>query len=255
MMMFKHAITRLPGENFASGLTTSNLGTPSFTLMREQHRAYVEALGDLGLKVIVLPALPEYPDAYFVEDPAVISSRVAVVNRLGAAARQGEEVSLAPALAQYRPLERIFFPGSVDGGDVLMIGEHFFIGISERTNMSGAEQLGGILTRHGHTYETVAVGEGLHLKSSVNWLGGERLIVTQALAEYPGFARFEKILVDDDEEYAANILWVNGTLLHPKGFPKARHQLEQLGMPLIELDVSEVRKMDGGLTCMSLRFG
>lgn len=253
-MMFTHAITRLPGEDFGSGLTTSNLGTPSYSLILRQHRAYVEALESLGLKVIVLPALPGYPDAYFVEDPALVTSKVAVVHRPGAPARQGEEISLAPVLAQYRLLERIFFPGSVDGGDVLMVGDHFFIGISERTNQTGAEQLGNLLTRYGHTFETVPVGEGLHLKSSVNWLGGERLIITPALAEYPGFSRFEKLLVEDEEEYAANTLWVNGTLLYPAGFPKAKAQLEQLGMPLIELDVSEVRKMDGGLTCMSLRF-
>ena len=252
--MFKHAITRLPGENFASGLTTSNLGTPGYLLILEQHRAYVEALRGLGLEVSVLPAVPEHPDAYFVEDPAIVTSKVAIINRLGALARQGEEVSLAPVLAQHRPLERIFFPGSVDGGDVLMVGEHFFIGISERTNQTGAEQLGGILARYGHTFETVPAGKGLHLKSSVNWLGDERLLVTPALADYAGFARFEKLLVDSDEEYAANTLWVNGTLLHPAGFPRTREQLEKLDLPLIELEVSEVRKMDGGLTCMSLRF-
>jgi dimethylargininase len=253
--MFKYAITRLLGENFGSGLTTSKLEAPSYALIRDQHRTYVEALRKLGLEVTVLPVEPAYPDAYFVEDPAIVSSKVAVINRPGAPARQGEEVSLASVLAQYRPLERIFFPGSVDGGDVLMVGEHFFIGISERTNQVGAEQLGGILTRHGHTFETVPVGEGLHLKSSVNWLGDERLIVTPALADYPGFANYEKLLVEGEEAYAANTLWVNGTLLHPKGFPRTREKLEKLGLPLVELEVSEVRKMDGGLTCMSLRFG
>ena len=252
--MFKHAITRLPGENFGSGLTTSNLGAPHYALILEQHRAYVEALRGLGLEVTVLPALIAHPDAYFVEDPAIVTSKVAVINRPGAPARQGEEVSLAPVLAQYRPLERIFAPGSVDGGDVLMVGEHFFIGVSERTNQSGAEQLGTILRRFGHTSETVLVGEGLHLKSSVNWLGDERLIVTPALADHPAFARFEKLLVEAEEEYAANTLWINGTLLHPAGFPRTCAKLEKLGLPLIELEVSEVRKMDGGLTCMSLRF-
>lgn len=252
--MFKYAITRLPGENFASGLTTSTLGTPSYPLVIEQHAAYVETLRGLGLEVSVLPPLPSHPDAYFVEDPAIITSKVAVINRLGAPQRQGEEVSLAAVLAQYRPLERIFYPGSVDGGDVLMVGEHFFIGISERTNRLGAEQLGNILARHGHTFELVPVGAGLHLKSSVNWLGDERLIITHALADYPGFQRFEKLLVEAEEEYAANTLWVNGTLLYPAGFPRTREQLEKLGSPLIELEVSEVRKMDGGLTCMSLRF-
>ena len=252
--MFTHAITRLPGENFASGLTTAQLGSPSYPLILAQHAAYVDVLRGLGLEVTVLPALPEHPDAYFVEDPAIVTSKVAVINRPGAPARQGEETSLAAVLAQYRPLERIYHPGTVDGGDVLMVNEHFFIGLSERTNPEGAGQLGSILRRYGHTCETVPVGQGLHLKSSVNWLGDERLIVTRALADYPGFERFEKLLVEEAEAYVANTLWVNGSLLHPTGFPLTRQKLEKLGLPLIELEVSEVRKMDGGLTCMSLRF-
>jgi dimethylargininase len=255
MIRFKHAITRLPGENFTSGLTTSFLGAASYPLILEQHAAYVTALRGLGLEVTVLPAETAYPDAYFVEDPAIVTAKVAIITRPGAPSRQGEEVSLAPVLAQHRPLERIYFPGSVDGGDILMVEDHFFIGVSERTNATGAEQLSGILNRHGYTFELVQVGEGLHLKSSVNWLGGERLVVTQALADHPAFKRFEKLVVDAEEEYAANTLWVNGTLLYPKGFPRTRSNLEKLGVPLIELDVSEVRKMDGGLTCMSLRFG
>lgn len=252
--MFKYAITRLPGENFGSGLTTSDLGAPSYPLILTQHQAYVDMLRRLGLEVTVLPPLLTHPDAYFVEDPAIVTSKVAVINRPGAPTRQGEEVSLASVLAHYRPLERIFSPGSVDGGDVLMVGEHFFIGLSERTNQDGAEQLSTILLRYGHTSETIAVGRGLHLKSSVNWLGDERLIITRTLIDSPAFEKFEKLLVDDDEEYAANTLWINGTLLYPAGFHRTREQLEKLGMPLVELDVSEVRKMDGGLTCMSLRF-
>lgn len=252
--MFKFAITRLPGENFSSGLTTSDLGEPSYNLILDQHQAYIDALRSLGLEVLVLPPLITHPDAYFVEDPAIVTSRVAIISRPGASSRQGEEVSLASVLAQYRPLERIFAPGSVDGGDVLMVGDHFFIGLSERTNQSGAEQLSAILRNYGHTSDTVLVGKGLHLKSSVNWLGNDRLIITQALHDHPAFNRFKRILLDVREEYAANTLWINGTLLYPKGYPGAKEQLESLDMPLIELDVSEVHKMDGGLTCMSLRF-
>lgn len=252
--MFWHAITRLPGENFANGLTTSDLGPPDYALILRQHYQYVEALRSLGLQVTVLPPLLAFPDSYFVEDPAVVTDKVAIITRPGAISRRGEETSLAVILQQYRPLERLHAPGTLDGGDVLMAGKHFFIGISERTNSAGAEQLGRVLKYYGYTWETVPVGAGLHLKSSVNWLGGKRLILTQSMADYPGFADYKKLVVDPEEAYAANTLWVNDCLLVPRGFPRTLEVLEQLGMPLIDLDVSEVRKMDGGLTCMSLRF-
>jgi dimethylargininase len=252
--MFWHAITRTPGENFADGLTTSNLGKPDFSLILQQHAAYVETLRKQGLQVTVLPPLAGFPDAYFVEDPAVVTDKVAVIARPGAASRRGEETSLAIALKHYRPLERINPPGTLEGGDVLMAGSHFFIGLSERTNEAGASQLGRVLTYYGYTWETVPVGKGLHLKSSVNWLGEKRLLVTLTLADYPGFQRYQRLVVDHEESYAANTLWVNDTLLMPAGFPRTQGMLERLGMPVVELDVSEVRKMDGGLTCMSLRF-
>jgi dimethylargininase len=252
--MFNHAITRLPGENFADGLTSANLGRPSYPLILQQHQAYRQALLDLGLEVIVLPAEPAYPDAYFVEDPAIVTPKVAVITRPGAPARQGEEASLEPVLRRFRPFVHIRAPGTVDGGDVLMVGNHFFIGLSERTNVEGAQQLTSYLSHYGHTAETVPVAAGLHLKSSVNYIGKNTLLVTKSLADYSGFAKFEKILLDADEEYAANTLWVNDTLLVPKSFPKTRARLARLELGIIELDVSEVRKMDGGLTCMSLRF-
>jgi dimethylargininase len=252
--MFNHAITRLPGEKFANGITTSNLGHPSYALILKQHQAYRQALLSLGLDVIVLPAEPAYPDAYFVEDPAIVTPKIAVITHPGALSRQGEGVTLEPFLSYYRPIFRIQPPGTVEGGDVLMEGNHFFIGLSERTNADGAAQLAAHLQRAGHTSETIPVAAGLHLKSSVNYLGGDVLVITKGLAGHPAFARFQKILVDDDETYAANTLWVNGCLLVPKGFPRTRAKLEKLGLPIIGLDVSEVQKMDGGLTCMSLRF-
>ena len=137
---------------------------------------------------------------------------------------------------------------------MLMVGDHFFIGLSERTNAEGAAQLAKFLADAGHTSETVSVAGGLHLKSGVNYVGKNTLLVTQALANHPAFSSYEKILMEDDEAYAANTLWVNDTLLLPKGFPNTHARLSRLGMKIIELDVSEVQKMDGGLTCMSLRF-
>ncbi len=252
--MFSHAITRLPGENFAEGLTTANLGKPEFQLILQQHRTYRQALLSLGLDVVVLPAEPAYPDAYFVEDPAIVTPKITVITRPGAASRRGEETSLVPFLQYYRPLAQIEAPGTLEGGDVLVVGEHFFIGLSERTNQAGAAQLAQILSNVGYTSELVPVAGGLHLKSGVNWVGNNTLLVTRSLSDYAGFQGYQRILVDDGEEYAANTLWVNNTLLMPKGFPKTQARLAELGMPMIELDVSEVRKMDGGLTCMSLRF-
>lgn len=252
--MFTRVITRLPGENFADGITTSALGRPSYPLILQQHQAYRQALKDVGLEVILLAAEPAYPDAYFVEDPAIVTPKIAVITRPGAPSRQGEEKSLESVLNQYRPVVHIQPSGTVEGGDILMVGNHFFIGLSERTNKQGANQLAKLLASSGHTSETIPVASGLHLKSSVNYVGQNTLLVTNSLADYPAFASYEKILLDSDEEYAANILWVNDTLLTPKGFPKTYAKLTRLGMNIIELDVSEVQKMDGGLTCMSLRL-
>ncbi len=252
--MFTHAITRLPGENFADGLTSVNLGAPSYELLLKQHQAYRQALLGLGLDVVVLPSEPTYPDAYFVEDPAIITPNIAIMTNPGAPPRQGEGATLEPFLKYYRPIFHIRPPGTVEGGDVLMVGNHFFIGLSERTNAEGAAQLAALLVSAGHTSQTVIVAGGLHLKSGVNYVGSETLIVTWSLASHPAFEKYNKILLKVDEGYAANTLWVNDALLIPRGFPKTYASLAHLGMRIIELDVSEVRKMDGGLTCMSLRF-
>jgi dimethylargininase len=252
--MFTHAITRLPGENFADGITTANLGRPDYRLILQQHHAYRHALLSLGLDVLVLPSEPGYPDAYFVEDPAIVTPKIAVITRPGASSRQGEASSLAPFLEYYRPLVHIQPPGTLEGGDVLMVGNHFFIGLSGRSNQEGASQLVRFLKSAGHTAEMVPVGAGLHLKSGISYVGQNTLLVTKNLSTHPGFSSYDRIILNEDEEYAANTLCVNDTLLIPKGFPKTRSKLSDLGMPIVELDVSEVQKMDGGLTCLSLRF-
>ena len=252
--MFTYAITRRPGPNFDQGLTTANLGHPSYPLILEQHQDYVDTLRQLGLDVIVLEYEPDYPDAYFVEDIAIVTPNVAVITRPGAPSRRGEDASIEPILAQYRPIHHITRPGTLDGGDVLRVGNHFFIGASLRTNREGASQLTQILNKYEHTAEVVSVASGLHLKSSINTLGDNRLLLTADLADYPCFTAYERLVIVPGEEYAANTLRINDTLLTPKGFPQTLEQLCRLGLQVIEMDVSEVRKMDGGLTCMSLRF-
>jgi dimethylargininase len=250
---FCHAICRRPGADLARGLTTATLGKPDFARALAQHDAYVQALRDSGLNVTVLDAAPGYPDAHFVEDTAVVTPHVAVIARPGHPDRRGEERTIAPVLAEHRPLERIVAPGTLDGGDVLMIGDHFFIGISERTNAAGAAQLTAILARYGHTATTVSVAAGLHFKSSVNELG-EVLLLTRDFAGREELADYPHLVVPVGEEYAGNTLRINDHLLTPAGHPGVRQLLESLEREITVLDLSEMRKMDGGLTCLSLRF-
>ncbi|MBN1938265.1 MAG: amidinotransferase [Candidatus Aminicenantes bacterium] len=252
--MFRRAIVRTPGPDAAAGLTTAGLGEPDFGRLLAQHAAYIETLLRLGLEVAVLPALPGFPDAYFIEDTAVVLPEVAVISRPGAPSRRDEAVTVKPALAEFRTIARIEPPGTLDGGDVLWAGERFFIGTSERTNAEGARQLGEIVAGYGYPWTGVPVGSGLHLKSFVNTLGGRILAVASGFEGAGAFGDYERIVLDPEEEYAANTLWINGTLVMPAGFPAAKEKLSRLGLPLVELEVSEMRKMDGGLTCLSLRF-
>jgi len=251
---FRLAIVRKPARNFMCGLTTSNLGTPRYDLAVKQHHQYIATLESLGIEVICLDAQPDHPDAHFVEDTAIVTPDVAVISLSGAKVRRGEEDSIAAVLEKYRKTIRIHAPGTLDGGDVLMLGNHFFIGVSERTNPDGARQLGRILEDYGNTWDTVTVGSGLHLKSAVNYVGKNTLIVTEEFEKLRLFEAYGKVVVDHDEAYAANTLWLNNHLLMPEGFPNTKKKLQSLEIDIVELAVSEMRKMDGGLTCLSLRF-
>ena len=161
---------------------------------------------------------------------------------------------MAPVLSRYKPVAAIKDPGRLDGGDVLQAENHFFIGLSQRTNEEGAHQLGRILASSGHTWSTVAVGQGLHLKSSINYLGRNTIVVTPDLADDDRFKAYRRIVLDTADGYAANCLRVNEHILMPAGFPRAKEKIAVLGLTILELAVDEIRKMDGGLTCMSLRL-
>ncbi|MCP4572217.1 MAG: amidinotransferase [bacterium] len=250
--MITHALCRRPGPDMAGGLTTAGLGLPDPELALHQHSAYVAALKALGLDVDVLPALAGHPDACFVEDTAVLVPDLAVVTRPGAPSRQGEQESVAQALAG--PVTRLTEPATLDGGDVLVAERTCWIGLSGRTNADGALQLAAALRPLGYDCITVEVGAGLHLKSGMNHLGGRRLLATPDLARNPAFTGWEVLVVPEDESYAANTLLVNGTLLTPAGFPCTRALIDTCGLPVRELELSEFEKVDGGLTCLSLRF-
>jgi dimethylargininase len=254
MMIFSHAIARRPEKNMAAGITTSTLGIPDYKKALDQFDAYVKALSDCGVSVTVLDPLRGYPDAHFVEDAAVVTPDIAVITNPGAASRKGEVPSIAAALQSFRETVWIQPPGTIDGGDVLMVGRHFFIGLSDRTNEKGARQLGDAVAGFGYTWTPVPVAAGLHFKSSVNAVGNDTLLVTRPFADHPALAGFHRIVISPPEEYAGNTLLVNGHLIMPAGFPGTRQKLQALDKPILELDVSEFRKMDGGLTCLSLRF-
>jgi dimethylargininase len=254
LQRFSHAVCRRPGPDLGSGLTTVDLGAPDHDLACLQFDRYLEALTECGLDVTVLEALPGHPDAHFVEDTAVVTPRVTIIARPGALARRGEELTIEEALAGSGPVARIEKPGTLDGGDVLMIGNHFLVGVSDRTNAAGAKELGGLLAAQGHTWQAVPVGAGLHFKSSVNLVGPDTLLVTEDFADREELEEYRKIVVPPGEEYSANSLLVNDRLIMPAGYPATRNLLEPVGLPIIELDTSEFRKMDGGLTCLSLRF-
>ena len=253
--MFKNAIVRKPCPEIISGLTSVSLGKPDYNKALDQHAEYVEALRSCGLNVKVLEADSQFPDSVFVEDVALCTSECAIVTNPGAPSRNGEKIKIRPVLESfYTQVESIESPGTLDAGDVMMVGKHFYIGISERTNGQGAEQLISYLERYGMTGSMVPLKEMLHLKSGLSYLEQNHLLITGKFINHSAFADFQKIKVDPDESYAANSLWVNSTVLVPAGFPRTLAKIKQAGYHTLILDVSEFRKLDGGLSCLSLRF-
>ena len=253
--MFTKAIVKIPCANMISGLTSANLGSPDYLNALVQHQYYINALRDCGLDVIILDEDENYPDSTFVEDTALLTPNCAIITNPGASSRNGEILEIKKVLISlYGKVEEIKDPGTVEAGDVMMVGNHYYIGLSERTNLVGANQLIKILNNYGLTGSTISLEKVLHLKSGVSYLENNNLLVAGEFINKPEFQKFNLILIDEDENYAANSLWINDKVLVPQGFPKTKHKIEQLGYKTIEVDVSEFRKLDGGLSCLSLRF-
>jgi dimethylargininase len=215
-------------------------------------------LDRLGLSLLRLPADPNFPDSTFVEDAAIVTSKGAILTRPGAPSRAGEVAALGAALGQWFPqLDGITSPGTVDGGDVCEAGPHFFIGLSQRTNAEGAAQLAAWLAKRGFGSSVIdirGIPGMLHLKTGLSWLGDRRLIAWRELAGHEALRGWEVVEVPEGEAYAANCIRVNDTVLIAQGFPKTAALLRGLGHDVAELDMSEYRKMDGGLSCLSVRW-
>jgi dimethylargininase len=217
-----------------------------------QHRRYEQVLTSLGCGVTRLPAEPALPDAVFVEDTAVVLDEVAVIARPGARSRRPETASVAAALAAYRPLTHIEAPGTLDGGDVLPIGERVFVGCSRRSNRAGRVQLRTLLAPHGYRVIEVAMRDCLHLKSAVTAVAGRTLLIQRAWVDADAFRGFRLIDVHPAEPFAANALRVARTVLLPAAWRRTRRRLEARGLAVRGVDVSELAKAEGGVTCCSL---
>ncbi len=253
--IFKRAIVRKPCPEIVNGITSASLGQPDYKKAVVQHSDYVDALKECGLQVSVLDAESNFPDSAFIEDVALCSSQIAVITNPGAPARNGEKHLIKQTLQEfYRTIEEIKSPGTLDAGDVMMAENHFYIGISGRTNHEGAEQLINILHRYNYTSSKVLMEKVLHLKTGLSYLEQNNLLITGEFLDNTAFDNFLRIEVDEEEAFAANSLWINGIVLVPKGFPGTKRKIENAGYTTIELDVSEFQKLDGGLGCLSLRF-
>ena len=253
--MFTRAIVRKPCRAMLNGLTEANMGLPDYNLACEQHQDYINALKECGLKVTELPALEEFPDSCFVEDVALLTPKCAILTHPGAESRRGETSHIGEAISEfYAEIERIDLPGHVEAGDIMMVSDHFYIGLSARTNANGAAQLIEILNKHNLSGSMVKMSELLHLKPGLSYLENNNLLTFGEMHTHSDFIEFNRIEIDNDEDYAANSVWINGTVLVPKGFPKALNAIQQLGYKTREVAMSEFQKLDGGLSCLSLRF-
>ncbi len=253
--MFTQAIVRTPGRSMVSGLTNAGLGPPDYASALVQHQHYIAALQSCGLNVLVLAADEGHADSTFIEDAALLTPHCAVITRPAAPSRTGETTALRPILERfYRRIERITAPGTLDGGDVMQVGPHFFIGLSARTNRAGAEQLIAILTGYGLSASTVPVTGFLHLKTGVTCVAEQTLVAAGEFVGRPEFSTFNIQPIAQEQAGAANCIEINGRILMPAGFPQVRQQLATLGRQVLEVDISEYVKLDGGLTCLSLRF-
>lgn len=253
-MKFTRAIVRKPAKSYPNGITTSDLGKPNYELALEQHHNYCEALIDCGLELDILEPIEKYPDSCFVEDTAVIGGNFAVIALSGDYRRKGESAEMLPVVQNYRSIFPILHPGSLDGGDIMQIEDTFYIGVSNRTNIIGAEQFSNIVQRNGYKAIVMDTGAMLHLKTGVNYLGDNTVILQEEVQNHPNFESFERLIVKPSEAYAANSLRINDYVLVPAGFNFTCEQIQQKGFDVLEVDVSEFQKMDGGLSCLSLRF-
>jgi len=253
--MFSKAIVRTPGKSIVNGLTSASLGPVDYQKALVQHQGYIDALNHCGLEVICLDPDETFPDSTFVEDTALLTPHCAIITNPGAPSRQGEVHKIKEVVKNYyTSIEAVKAPGTVDAGDIMMVGSHYYIGISERTTIEGAGQVINILNHYGMTASTLELNNVLHLKTGVAYLENNTMVTCGEFISNKEFQTFKRLTIDTSEAYAANCVNVNKKVIIAKGYPQTNQLLTDNGFLTMIVDVSEFRKLDGGLSCLSLRF-
>jgi len=247
------AITRQISPRFNECEITHIERTPiDLEIARAQHGEYVQALKSLGCSVVKLPAEPDLPDSVFVEDTAFILPEVAVITRPGADSRKPETESIVRALAPLKKLVCLKEPATLDGGDVLVLGRKIFVGFSTRSNQEAIDQLNSLLAEYGYSATGVYLRDCLHLKSAVSRVDDETLLINKNWLDADYFQDYKLIEIHPDEPFAANCLPVGDAIIYPTSFPKTCARLDDAGYKLVKVDVSELAKAEGAVTCCSL---
>ena len=246
-------ITREVSPRFAECELTHIERVPiDVELARAQHHDYIRTLSSLGCQVVELPEEADLPDSVFVEDAAVVLPEVAVITRPGADSRKPETESITHVLSPYRALVHIIEPGTVDGGDVLVLAKTIYVGLSTRSNNDAIIQLQKLLDHYGYMVAGVDLNDCLHLKSAVSRVDDTTLLINKNWVDRSCFKGFEFIEVDRSEPYAANCLPIGNSIVYPTAFPKTCQKLEENGFKVANVDISEIAKAEGAVTCCSL---
>lgn len=253
---FNRAITRSPSPSIVDGLRAHDIGTPSLDQMLIDHKHYVDTLRSTGAEVIELPPLAEFPDAVFVEDTALCLPEGAILMRPGAPSRQGEVAHMVPTLTDiYGQVAQITGPGHIEGGDILVTGREILVGTSNRTDLAGIDALRAIVTDWGYQLRALQTPPGvLHFKTDCSLVDPDTILATKRLSAAGCFDGYRIITVPDGEEAAANSIRFNNIILLPKGFPKTADLLDRAGYDVVLINNTECAKLDGGMSCLSLRL-
>lgn len=221
---------------------------------RQQHLEYTSCLHTAGCTLIELEEQPDLPDAVFVEDTAVVLDEIAVITRPGALSRRPEVAAVAQALQPFRTLQTISAPATLDGGDVLCMDKTIFVGLSSRTNEQGAKQLADFVKPFGYAIQPVSVQACLHLKSAVSRIAADAVLLNPQWIPPSFFSAFRMFTVDPAEPQAANALWIQDRLIYSSTYERTAARLLQLGVDVIPIDMSELAKAEGAVTCCSILF-
>lgn len=253
---FSRAITRKPAASITDGLRAIDTGTPDLARMTAAHDTYVACLRETGAEVFELPACPAYPDSVFVEDTALCLPQGAVLMRPGAPTRMGEVSEMAPVLYKlYKDVRAIEGPGTIEGGDILVTAREILVGLSDRTDQAGVDELALRVADWGYRVRTITIPDGvLHFKTDCSLLDADTILSTQRLAASGCFADYNVIYTAPGEEAAANAIRFNQFVVMAAGFPATANRLRDSGYVLREIDNLDAAKLDGGMSCLSLRF-